>query len=298
MFTFKRNQVIITVLVFMIAVAAYLNTKEPVSKIKPQLVETTENQLEEKDFFENYNSVIQELPPDGDNSAVAEGDMTQQAVDSSQVAVTSEGTDAQQAAVTNETIDPNGQVATKVEENGNESVEASQIVEPDAGLVAAQTVADKTSNAQSFTATITKKGMESSEEVAEANSNKNLEVSYFVEEKILREQSRAQQIDQLTQYVANENLDKESKSKAAASLLAIQERIEKESSAEALLRAKGFKEVYVRIDEDSVDVVINKADLTDSDIAQIEEIVNRKTGYSVGKIKITPLKGLSKDAQK
>ena len=36
-------------------------------------------------------------------------------------------------------------------------------------------------------------------------------------------------------------------------------------------------------------MVVSKSELSDTDIAQIEEIVNRKTGFSVGKIKITPL---------
>ncbi|PHV72361.1 hypothetical protein CS063_02465 [Sporanaerobium hydrogeniformans] len=284
MFTFKRNQIIITVLVFMIAVAAYLNTKEPVAGVKPQLVEVPGEEMEEKDFFENYNSVIQELPPDGEEVSLSQ-------VEPNQMTVTNE------TVAPNQAIDANQAVDSKQVVDANQAVDSSQAIDASQVVDSNQVLITKNTAPQSFTATITKKEMLNSEEVAEASSNKNLEVSYFVEEKILREQSRAEQIEQLSQYVANESLDKESKSKAAASLLAIQERIEKESSAEALLRAKGFKEVYVRIDEDSVDVVINKADLTDSDIAQIEEIVNRKTGYSVGKIKITPLKGLSQDAQ-
>ena len=108
---------------------------------------------------------------------------------------------------------------------------------------------------------------------------------------MLREQSRAEQIEKLNEYVADPNLDKDSKAKAAESLLNIQDRIEKEAGAESLLRAKGFKDVFVRMDKDTVDVVVNKDDaLTDEEIAQIEEIVQRKTGYSVGKIKISCLK--------
>ena len=33
-------------------------------------------------------------------------------------------------------------------------------------------------------------------------------------------------------------------------------RIEKENAAEDMLKAKGFSEVYVRIDDDTVDVVV------------------------------------------
>ncbi|WP_069998197.1 SpoIIIAH-like family protein [Cellulosilyticum sp. I15G10I2] len=249
MFTFKRNQIIITVLVFMIAIAAYLNTKDGEVGVQPNLVQETDMSqeviAEEKDFFEGYDE-IQTLPPDAEEEI-------------------------------SETM--------RTENNQQASAEVTQNTIP---------------QMQKFEAVITKKdsiitSSDSPLNNAVAAVDKNMDVSYFVEEKMLREQSRALQVEELTQYVANQNLDKEAKSKAAENLLAIQERIEKESSAEALLRAKGFREVYVRIDDNSVDVVINKEDLTESDIAQIEEIVNRKTGYSVGKIKITPLKGIVKE---
>ncbi len=234
MFNLKRNQVIITVLVFMIAIAAYLNTQEtPMSFKSNDVADNTEmTEPEEIDFFSGYD---------------------EQVADNSQVVATEEGiTDNKQLSM---------QDATDVE---------------------------------SISAMITKKSEESLANT-EVEASKNIEVSYFAEEKLLREQSRAEQVEQLTEYVANENLDQEAKSKAAANLIEIQERIEKENSAEALLKAKGFSEVYVRIDDDTVDVVVNKAELTDSDIAQIEEIVNRKTGYSVGKINITPLNGVAKN---
>ncbi|MEG0578674.1 MAG: SpoIIIAH-like family protein, partial [Niameybacter sp.] len=138
----------------------------------------------------------------------------------------------------------------------------------------------------------------SQENVATVDS-KNVDVSYFAEEKMLREQSRAKQIETLNEYVADPNLDKESKSKAANDLLTIQERIEKETGAESLLRAKGFKDVFVRMDADTVDVVVNKEEaLTDGEIAQIEEIVQRKTGYTVGQIKISCLKVNNQTANK
>ena len=236
MFNLKRNQIIITVLVFMIAVAAYLNTQQPISSEEgTQIAETGQDAMdkEEVDFFSGYDE--------------------QEAM-------------AQQANV-------------QADENAPE---------PQTEL----SLADATGT-DTISATITKKPEELLEN-SDVAVNKTLEVDYFSEEKLLREQSRAQQIDQLTEYVSNENIGEEAKAEAAANLIEIQERIEKESSAEALLKAKGFKEVYVRIDDDTVDVVVNKAELTDSDIAQIEEIVNRKTGYSVSKINITPLNGVAK----
>ena len=59
---------------------------------------------------------------------------------------------------------------------------------------------------------------------------------------------------------------------------------------EAMIEAKGFKEVYVRISDDRVDVVVNKEKLTEQELAQIESIVRSTTGYDVDKIQIIPLK--------
>ena len=60
--------------------------------------------------------------------------------------------------------------------------------------------------------------------------------------------------------------------------------------ARAKEKEKGFKEVYVRIDDDTVDVVVSKEELTSAETAQIQDIVKRKTGIDVKNIRITPMK--------
>ena len=243
MFNLKRNQIIITVLVFMIAIAAYLNTQQPAESFEANYLADNEiSEPEEIDFFAGY--------------------------------------DEQMASIETQSPEAIDNIQTQVADNSSETINEPLTL-------------DQANSTESISAVITKK-LESDIEGTDVAVGKNIEVSYFAEEKLLREQSRADQVEKLTEWVANDNLDQDSKSKAAANLIQIQERIEKENSAEALLKAKGFSEVYVRIDDDTVDVVVNKAELTDSEIAQIEEIVNRKTGYSVGKINITPLNGIAK----
>ncbi len=141
---------------------------------------------------------------------------------------------------------------------------------------------------------------ESSEQVSEEAAspdagtavfvNSSNDSSYFVQAKLEREQARNKQKDMLNEMLNNENIDDEKKNEVTTAMLQIQQRIEKETSAEAMIEAKGFKEVYVRIDDDTVDVVIDKAELTESEVAQIEDIVKRKTGASAEKIRISPLK--------
>ncbi len=120
--------------------------------------------------------------------------------------------------------------------------------------------------------------------------NSSNDSSYFVQAKLDREQSRIKQRDMLNDMLNNENIDGDKKNEVTTAMLQIQQRIEKETAAEAMIEAKGFDEVYVRIDDDTVDVVVDKAELTDAEIAQIEDIVKRKTGVEADKIRITPLK--------
>ncbi len=120
--------------------------------------------------------------------------------------------------------------------------------------------------------------------------NNSNDTSYFIQAKLEREQARAKQKDILTEMINNSNIEQEKKATAADEMLKIQERIEKETAAEAMIEAKGFKEVYVRIDDNTVDIVVNKPELSESEIAQIEDIIKRKTGVTVDKIRISPIK--------
>ena len=87
----------------------------------------------------------------------------------------------------------------------------------------------------------------------------------------------------------NENITEEQKAKCTESMLLLQERMEKESAAEAMIQSKGFKQAYVRMDNETVDVVVDAVKLTDKDVAQIEDIVQRKTGMPADKIRINTL---------
>ena len=121
--------------------------------------------------------------------------------------------------------------------------------------------------------------------------------AYFAEAKLNREQSRAKEKDILTEmlnnemkdFLENEDITEEQKAKCTESMLLLQERMEKESAAEAMIQSKGFKQAYVRMDNETVDVVVDAVKLTDKDVAQIEDIVQRKTGMPADKIRINTL---------
>jgi stage III sporulation protein AH len=125
------------------------------------------------------------------------------------------------------------------------------------------------------------------------NNNKNIKSSvsnYFVQVKLDREQSRAREKEILDEMINNTNISVNKKNECVDEKIKIQQRIEKESAAESMLESRGFNGVYVRIDDNTVDVVVNKENLSDAEIAQIEDIVKRKTGYSTSQIRISTIK--------
>lgn len=116
------------------------------------------------------------------------------------------------------------------------------------------------------------------------------EVSGVVAEaKVTREQVRAKNKESLLEIIDNENLSDEQKQEAVNQMVAMTEIAEKEAAAETLLASKGFSEAVVSLTDESADVVVNAAELSDANRAQIEDIVTRKTGVAAQNIVITPV---------
>jgi len=96
--------------------------------------------------------------------------------------------------------------------------------------------------------------------------------------KLMKEQTRAKSKETLMEIINNVNISDEQKQDAVDSMINITNIAEKETSAEILLEAKGFRDVIVSITDMTVDVVVNDTDLTEAKRAQIEDIIIRKTG--------------------
>ncbi len=229
MFVFKKNQIIITALVAMVAVAGYLNYINR-SSLEPQEMMFNEN-------GELINYDYDELEAAGD--LYYDDDIA---------------------------IEMDSDTAVAASANASEKTDTTE----DTTQKSAAAEDDETGKA-----------------VFVNNSNDS---SYFIQAKLDREQSRAKQKEILTEMLSDENIDTAKKEECADSMIEIQKRIEKETAAESLIEAKGFEEAYVRIDDGTVDVVVSKAELTSAELAQIQDIVKRKTGAEVKNIRITPMK--------
>ncbi len=113
--------------------------------------------------------------------------------------------------------------------------------------------------------------------------------SVLASAKISREQVRSQTEESLNAIINNANVSETEKQTAVNKLVEIAGNSEMEIAAETLLQAKGFSNVMVSITEGSVDVMVYAEDLNDTQLAQIADIVKRKTGVTNDKIVITPV---------
>ena len=109
------------------------------------------------------------------------------------------------------------------------------------------------------------------------------------EAKVTREQVRAKNKESLMEIIDNENLSDDQKQDAVNQMVAMTDIAEKEAAAETLLASKGFSEAVVSLTQDAADVVVNAAELSDANRAQIEDIITRKTGVAAQNIVITPV---------
>lgn len=111
-----------------------------------------------------------------------------------------------------------------------------------------------------------------------------LSPDYFVSAKLSREQIRAKNRETLMAIVQDDSISEELKADAMETLVNMTKNAEKEDICESLLEAKGFQEIVVHIEEDSVNVIVNAASITQQEVAQIEDVIIRETGVKVSQI--------------
>ena len=112
---------------------------------------------------------------------------------------------------------------------------------------------------------------------------------YFDSAKLSREQTRSKNKEILMEIINSSVATDTQKEDAVNEVINLTSDSEKENSAETMLEAKGFGESIVSIVDGKVDVIVNANNLTEKEIAQIEDIVKRKTDAAASDIVITPV---------
>lgn len=114
-------------------------------------------------------------------------------------------------------------------------------------------------------------------------------VGLVSEAKVTREQTRSRNKEMLMELINSTNITDDQKQSAIDEMVQMTDVAEKELAAETLLVAQGFDEVLVSINDSCADVVVSSTQVSDSQRAQIEDIVKRKTGIEAANITITPV---------
>ena len=109
--------------------------------------------------------------------------------------------------------------------------------------------------------------------------------------KLNREQSRSRSKEALMDVIGDEALSDSAKKEATDTYVKLNDTIEKETDVETVLAAKGYSDAIVTISDEAVDVSLNVESLSDTERAQIEDIVIRKTGYDISSVAISVMGG-------
>lgn len=269
---FKKNQIIITALAIMIAVVGYLNFAKDAEKEKDKEAALTagnsytEDTGGEKDK-EDYTDLSAEDIGEDNYFTYQMSDTGEMVLKENRVAAgKQDGNDeVDSSSVTggDETKDEEANGKTPEDEKGTDSKEDAlkdgESAETDGGEVPGEAV---------FTSV-------------------TIENGFFSSAKLTREQMRAKNKELLMSVVSDSAVADELKQQAIDEIIAMTARAECENAAEILLEAKGYGGVVVTLSETEVDVVVNAQSITEQQVAQIEDIVSRKTGIGVDGIVIT-----------
>ena len=178
------------------------------------------------------------------------------------------------------------ETAEKIREENIQAEEAAAGAEADITSFPDEDLASVSAEAESTADIETPEGEKVGEAVLTSSASAG---AFSASAKLNREQVRSKNEASLLEIINNTDISEDMKADAIASMNRMTDRAEKELDAELLLEAKGFKDSVVSINDDSVDVIVGAAEITDEQKAQIEDIVTRKTERNVSDIVITTM---------
>ncbi len=269
----KRNQIMITALALMIAIAGYLNFMG--KKVDEENLFTTSAQFEEASGVTTEDGTDMAAVTDiTDESLALLPEQENGAIDESAAMTDIDSMDSEDEMVYSDYLD----------ENQAENVSAAA---DDAALDETAMAGTDENAASGEVAQVTEDY--TGETPGEAVFTSSQAISSIAGANLMKEQTRAKNKEALLNIINAENLPESAKQDAVNSMIELTDITQKECAAEILLEAKGFADVVVSISGDVADVIVQADDLTEAQRAQIEDIVSRKTGIGAENIIISPV---------
>lgn len=277
---FRRNQIVVSALAVMIAVAGYLTYagKDGAGELYPanEAAQSGDTYIagnltvSDQEVIQDQNTTVSQSASETQTQEVSSGAATQSQTPTGSTATSSAVQESTQAAATESQSVPSSETAS---ETANASAESTDVG-------ATQNVQDIQSLDQDIADTLKNPG--------EAILTSGLTVADFMAQvKLNREQVRGMNKDALLEVINSDIASAQEKQNAVDNMVKLTDTADKENAAESLLKTKGFAESVVSIVDGEADVVICKNTLTDAERAQVEDIVKRKTDIGVDHIVIT-----------
>lgn len=123
----------------------------------------------------------------------------------------------------------------------------------------------------------------------ETNSKLITANEYFAASRIERNNNYAERIEVYEKMLENDNLEENQKNVAQEEIKKINNQKNAISIAENLIKLKGFGDVVIMQNEESVNVVVAEEDLTDAEVAQIQNIIQNELNSKAENIHINNL---------
>ena len=124
------------------------------------------------------------------------------------------------------------------------------------------------------------------ENIVQTNSEVESTEEYFNSSRLERDTMYSQMLESYQKILDSNTTSEKQKSAAQTEI----DKINKEKNAimisENLIKTKGFKDVVIFSNDESISVVINKEELEKEDIAQIQSIIAREMGAKIEDIHI------------
>ena len=152
------------------------------------------------------------------------------------------------------------ETAEKIREENIQAEEAAAGAEADITSFPDEDLASVSAEAESTADTETPEGEKVGEAVLTSSASAG---AFSASAKLNREQVRSKNEASLLEIINNTDISEDMKADAIASMNRMTDRAEKELDAELLLEAKRMKVCVVSINDDSVDVIVGAAEITD-----------------------------------
>ncbi len=125
------------------------------------------------------------------------------------------------------------------------------------------------------------------EKKEEENKDKKEDDGYFVSAKLDRTNMYSQVIENYQKIIENPNVSEEQKAITTQEIARVNKEQNSVMISENLLLAKGFDKCIIFVNDKSISVIIGKQDLSQEEIAQIQNIISRELEASADNIHIS-----------